>query len=135
MKIEKISFSETADIPIMHPVDETPLIGENDKPMTVTVYSRHADAFKDKEQEFLDARIGKKGLKKLSAARIRREKLDLILACVISFNNLDFGDGLIATEAAGQTLKDHPWLLEQLDTAIGDNEYFLEKTGKKSKKS
>lgn len=135
MKIEKIAFNSQGNIEIVHPATDEPLIAEDDTPMSVTVFSNQSKEFRAAKDKMLDSQIGKKGMKTLSAGQIEQAKLNMLVECTISFNGVDFGDGLLDVENAKKHYIAHPWFRDQVDVGLGDVELFLEKTAPKSKKA
>lgn len=125
IKIEKIEFSDTGNIEIVHPVTGEDLIAEDGTNMSVTVYSPHSKEFRAAKDAMLDSQIGTKGIKKLSSAQMERAKITMLKAITVSFNGVDFGDGPLEISKAVQEYKTHGWFRDQVDTGAGDNANFL----------
>lgn len=126
MKI--IAFNETADLHIIHPSTGEDLYTEDDKPITVTIYGSQSSHYR----KAFDRRLNKSLAslkKKQTAEKINSDAAELLENCTVSLNNfdsLDFGSGPIGSDVDIKKLyMDTPWLKDQVDVGVADNDLFL----------
>jgi hypothetical protein len=124
MKIEKIAFNDTAEMVVKHPCTGAELIGENDKPMTITVCGSQSRQFRDARNEQIDEGAGKPR-DDINAAHHEQTSIELIASCTIKFNGLDLGDGLLDAKHAAEVYESNPWLYDQVDSFMGKKANFL----------
>lgn len=124
MKIEKIAFNDTGEMVVKHPVHDTDLIGENDKPMTITVCGSQSRQFRDARNAQIDAGSDKPR-SDINAAHHEQTSIELIAGCTIKFNGLDLGDGLLDAKNAAEVYENNPWLYDQVDAFMGKKANFL----------
>ncbi len=127
MKIEKIAFNDTAEMVIEHPVTGEPLPATGGGHQTITLHGIQSKQYRTAKHAALDNRLGKRS-KTVTAEQVDNDAAELLSACTKSFNGVDFGDGIIGTDAAKQTYLDQPWLKNQVDEFVADNASFLVKS-------
>ena len=127
MKIEKISFHDTAEMVIQHPVTGDPLPADKGGNQTVTLYGIQSQRYREAKHNSLNKRLSKRN-KVITAEQVEDDAAELLSACTKSFNGVDFGDGLIKTDSAKDTYIAHPWLKNQVVEFIADNASFLVKS-------
>lgn len=124
MKIEKIAFNDTAEMVVKHPVTNADLIGENDKPMTITVCGSQSRQFRDARNVQIDAGT-EKPRAAVNAEHHEQTSIKLIADCTIKFNGLDLGDGPLDAKDAAVVYAGNPWLYEQVDLFMAGKANFL----------
>lgn len=124
MKIEKIAFSDTAEMTVVHPVTGEDLADAKGGLQTVTVYGAQSKQFRTARNAGINASVNRRG-KQVTAEKMESNAAKLLADCTASFNGVDFGDGPIDVKNAQDTYIEHSWFKEQVDTFMGDNANFL----------
>ena len=81
--------TDTVDVEIKNPIDNTPLTNADGSVMTITVYLPHSKAYKEVKHEQTNRRIQaaqKKGGKPVTAQEIEAELIDLLVKTTVSWN-------------------------------------------------
>jgi hypothetical protein len=124
MKIQKIAFSDTAEMTVVHPVTGEDLADAKGGLQTVIVYGAQSKHFRTARNAGVNASVNKRG-KQVTAEKMESNGAKLLADCTVAFNGVDFGDGLIDVKSAQDTYTEHSWFREQVDTFMGDNAHFL----------
>jgi hypothetical protein len=126
MKIEKIAFSDTAKMTVVHPATGVVLNGKAGDPMTVTLYGVQSKHYRKAKNLLMDATASNKH-RKVTSAMLDESGAELLASCTVSFNGVDFGTGELDAANAKAIYVDNPWFRDQVDTFMADNERFLAK--------
>jgi hypothetical protein len=129
-KIQSIKFHDTAEMTVVHPVDDTDLVADDGTPMTVVIYGAQSKVFKAARNAGVNASVTKRG-KQVSAEKMEDNAAQLLADCTVSFNGVDFGDGLIDVKDAKEAYLEHSWFKEQVDIFAGSNANFLVESKKR----
>ena len=124
MKIEKISFNDTAEMVIEHPVTGEPLADGKGGNQTITLFGIQSQQYRKAKHDNLNNRLNKRS-KTVAAEQAEDDAAELLAACTKSFNRVDFGGGPIDTKSAKETYLAHAWLINQVDEFVADNKSFL----------
>ena len=124
---------DTAEVVLYHPRTGDEIPGPNNKPLSVTVhgpYSPKYKAFVRKQQQSRLQSVSKQHRNTLTitADEIEQGALDLIIACIESWNLSFEGDAVLPLneENIREVFRQHPWVRDQLDAAMGNAADFLE---------
>ena len=101
--ITKTAVSETANLDLLGP-DEAPLIGEDKKQCSITLYGPGSEPFERasaKRQNKLVQRLKKKGKAEMSAEEQRAEQAEFLASITVSFNGFAYPP---AGDATGKDL-------------------------------
>jgi hypothetical protein len=117
-------------VDIKHPVTEEPLLKDDGKPMTITVYLPHSVQYKTVVHENTNKRLqklakGKKG-NTFTASELEEMTLDLVVKTTKDWNVQVDGKSPKFSEATAKELYDKlPWLKDQITDAQNDFEAYL----------
>lgn len=124
--ITKTSVEETAELELVGP-DESPLIGEDKKQCTITLYGPGSEPFERaaaKRQNRLVDRLKRKGKADMSPEEQRAEQAEFLASVTVSFNGFGYPP---AGEATGKDLfralyKDRKlgFITDQVQKFVGD---------------
>jgi hypothetical protein len=123
--IASIEVSDTTDIAIMNPSTGEPLIGEDDKACTVTVYGPGSKPFKAAQSVASNRAMKRVRAKGRNAETTPDEEAaataSFLSAITVSFNNFNYG-GSGEPEAIRRAYADPKmgWLTEQVNAGAGD---------------
>ena len=124
MKIEKIAFSDTAEMTVVHPVTGEDLSDAEGGLQTVIVCGAQSKQFRTARNAGVNASVNKRG-KQVTAEKMESNAAKLLADCTVEFKGVDFGGGLIDVKNAHEAYIEHSWFKEQVDAFIGDNANFL----------
>ena len=122
--ISTLSATETFDVEIMHPGTGEPLIGDNGKPVSVTVYGPGTKPFgtaKAAASTKSVERLRKRGKVSITAEEELASTASFLGACTVSFNNFDY-KGMEGADGFRACYADPGmgWLTEQVNREMGD---------------
>jgi hypothetical protein len=125
-----IPKDDTLTITIKHPVTEEPLLKDDGKEMTLTVYLPHSPQYKSVVHEQTQKRLhkmakGKKG-STFTADDLEQMSSDLLIKTTKDWNIQVDGKSPKFSEATARDLYDKlPWLRDQVADAQNDLEGYL----------
>ena len=122
--------SDTFVVEIKHPVTEDPLLKDDGKPMTITIYLPHAAQYKqivhDRTNKFIQRTARGKKRSSLTASEIEDMTLDLIVKTTKDWDiQLDGKSPKYSEEVAKELYSKLPWLKNQVIEAQDDFETHL----------
>lgn len=127
------TIKETTEIRLYHPRTGDDIPGPGGKPLSVTVhgpYSAKYKAFTRKQQQARLQSVTRQNRNALNitAEEIERGAVDLIIACIESWNISFEGDKVLPLNEANirEVFERHPWVRDQIDMAMGNAADFLE---------
>jgi hypothetical protein len=132
MDLANIKQTDTATIELKLPdADETPLINPDKTPMTIEVYGSFSETYRTVIDAQQDRRIKKAsrsgGKATFSADDIRQNRLELVLACVKSWNITMGGACPPCTpEEVKRVVLEYPFIRMQIEMAIETPDHFLQ---------
>lgn len=123
---------ETTDVTLYNPVNSELLTNEDGSEMTITIcgpYSKKYKAISHAQQNRRLMKAQRTGGKlNLTAEEIEASALDLLVKCVESWNITLGGEQPECKEAkVREVFETLPWVREQVDSALGDTQAFLDK--------
>lgn len=128
-KLEK--SSDTVIVELLHPIDFSPLmLDDGVTPMSVEVYGKFSDKYKQIQTKFQDARLKRAqrsgGRAPVSAAEIAAERMQLVVSCVKSWNIVVDGKTPDITPSSVQEIFERlPWVRDQVEEAMEETQRFL----------
>lgn len=82
-----ISFNETAEYQLKHPITDEPLVDAKGNKMIAVIYSKQSSQYKNASNAMLK-KVKAQGKKDVSIDDIESDAIELISACVKEFKNL-----------------------------------------------
>jgi hypothetical protein len=122
--------SDSIVVEIKHPVTDEPLVKDDGKAMTVTVYLPHSPQYKqvvhDRTNKYIQRSAKGKKNATMTAAEIEDMTLDLIVKTTKDWNiQLDGKSPKFSEAAAKELYNNLPWLKDQITDAQNDFEAYL----------
>ncbi len=122
----------TADMPVLHPGNQEPLVDENTKePVTITLLGGDTPAFVAASQKIADEKL-KQGLAAFSklkptSAKLMAEEVALLVSATKGWRHItvDGEEWMFSPENAYKLYKRFPWIMEQVQTFIKDRANYL----------
>ena len=123
---------ETTDVVLYNPVNSEILLNDDNSEMTITVHGPYSSKYKSISHNQQNRRLMKAqrtgGKLNLTAEEIEASALDLLVKCVDGWNITLGGETPDCTEAkVREVFEDLPWVREQVESALGDAQAFLDK--------
>jgi len=123
---------ETTDVVLYNPVTSEILCNEDGSEMTITVYGPYSQKYKSISHAQQNRRLQKAqrtgGRLSLTAEELEASALDLLVKCVESWSITLGGEQPVCSEGKVRDLFEKlPWVREQVESAIGDAQAFLDK--------
>lgn len=115
-------FKDTSTFELKHPASLEVLDNNDGSPMTITILGPYS-----KERKKVDYEVGKDRLN--SDGDFFDFMEELAIRCTVDWKiTLDDDKGLeeFSEDVVRQVYKDHPWIVSQVQTALGDASSFLE---------
>lgn len=136
MKIQAIDFNDTAILQLVHPVTGEDLYADEDNeiPMTVEIYGTESAMYQQALNESNNAMLARRGGEQ-TAEQAFSAALELLSKLTVSFNDIDFGDGLLDVKNAKNEYRKTSWFKDQVDKGISRKKLFLKTSSAKPKKS
>lgn len=127
--INKLAIAESTVLHLAHPSTGEKLFADKaeKQPITITVASTSSRAYRQAVNAMTNRTL-KRGNKKPNAAEQKEEGVELLTACCISSENLQFNGASVKTEADFRALladDKMSWVKNQVDEALGDIERFI----------
>ena len=95
----------------------------------IKVLGMDSKAYRDQQRKTQDRNLkkGMKGLKSLKSETLENDRIELICACTVGWENVVYnGETLECTRENCRWLyKQYPWIFDQVDEYIGDRGNFL----------
>lgn len=122
--------SDTVTVELVNPHDFTPITLEDGSPMIVVAYGKFSEQYKRIQTKQQDTRLKRAqrsgGRAPVSAAELAAERLNLVVACVKSWNIVVDGETPECTPANIQSIFERmPWLRDQVEEAMEETQRFL----------
>jgi hypothetical protein len=122
--------SDTVVVELHNPVDFTPLVRNDGTPMTVEVYGKFSDKYKQVQNSQQNARLKRAqrsgGKVPVTAQELRAERLNLVVTCVKDWNIVLDGETPPCTPDSVKSVFDRlPWVMDQVEEAMEDTQAFL----------
>lgn len=123
---------ETTDVVLYNPVNSEILTNEDGSEMTITVCGPYSKKYKSISHAQQNRRLMKAqrtgGKLNLTAEEIEASALDLLVKCIESWNITVGGKQPDCKESKVRELFEQlPWVREQVESALGDTQAFLDK--------
>lgn len=142
--LDTVSSSQRGfDVHIKHPLTQEPIVVNDDgAELTMRVIGPDAPEFKEARNEYLKRYLGRTKDKVTNKVvphdieHYEEDNYELVVRCVIGWDNLYFdpesGDEVdepleFSVENARKVLSACPWIIEQLQTVIGQRANFIKK--------
>lgn len=128
--IESLALKDTTVVPLKHPVTDELLFAdkEQEAPVQIHLYGTSSKQYRNVVAG-MQARALKRGNKKLTVEEMKKEGIDLLVACSDKIDNLLYEKTPVDNPEAFRALYEDPrfsWLKDQVDAALGDISAFLE---------
>lgn len=127
------TVKDTTEVLLYHPRTGSEIPGPQGKPLSVTIHGPYSAKYKSFMRKQQQARLQNVTRQNRNALNITAEELeagamDLIIACIESWNMSFEGDKVLALteENIREVFKQHPWVRDQIDAAMGNAADFLE---------
>lgn len=121
--------NEGAVMVVMHPTKEAPLLHEDGRPFTITLYGKDSDKYRDAFRDQNDRNIiGQQRTKNpLKTAVMERGNIELLVAATKEWDVVLEGTEPAPSNAAAYraAYTKFPWLLDQVDRFVGTTGNFL----------
>lgn len=122
--------SDTVIVELHNPIDFTPLVLDDGTPMTVEVYGKFSDRYKQIQNSQQNARLKRAqrsgGKIPVTAQELRAERLNLVVSCVKSWNIvLDKKTPDCTPDSVKNVFERLPWVMDQVEEAMEDTQAFL----------
>jgi len=123
---------ETTDVVLYNPVNSEILLNADGSEMSITVNGPYSKKYKAISHAQQNRRLQKAqrtgGKLNLTAEELEASALDLLVKCVEGWNITLGGEQPDCTEAKVRDVFEKlPWVREQVETALGDAQAFLDK--------
>jgi hypothetical protein len=123
---------ETTDVVLYNPVTSEILLNEDGSEMTITMHGPYSQKYKAVSHAQQNRRLQKAqrtgGRLSLTAEELESSALELLVKCVEDWNITLGGEQPQCTEGKVRDLFEAlPWVREQVESAIGDAQAFLDK--------
>lgn len=136
MDLSNLISDESVEIVIRHPGTGADLIAENGEPVTIRIFGRDSEVFRNHQKSVVNKRLQQSNRK--AAASVEQMEIDAIntlAACIAGWTNIDVpgkaGMPLEYNRSNARLLVSKViWLREQIDEAIGDRANFLQASEK-----
>lgn len=129
MDISKFNFKESAPgtMELTHPATEATLMGDDGKPITITLHGSDSNVFRAAVREYGNRKLAK-GSKKQTM-----EELDQITVKILAKATVAWSDNLIVSgehpecnvENAEKLYSEYSWIKEQVDAFVNERANFL----------
>lgn len=137
MDISQIDFGNSntgIDMILIHPVSGLEIIDtETSEPVTLKVVGAESDVYKEAQRRITNQKLSKaKGKKDISftAEELEAFRIQLIAACIRGWSHIGLGEAKelpYSEQNAKRLLVTAPWILEQVETFVGDRANFTQK--------
>ena len=127
--ISTLAASETTEVPLCNPNTGEPLLNEEKKAVTITVYGpgskAYAKAITSVENRTMD-KFKRRGKSSVTPDEKLLNTAEFLSSCTVSLNNFDYKGGTDA-KAIKDMYSDRTmgWLSEQVDKTMGDWSNFM----------
>tara|TARA_R110000851_G_scaffold80673_1_gene177369 strand:+ start:3243 stop:3644 length:402 start_codon:yes stop_codon:yes gene_type:complete len=123
---------ETSDVILYNPINSEILVNDDKSEMTITIHGPYSKKYKTISHAQQNRRLMKAqrtgGKLNLTAEELEASALDLLVKCVDGWKITLGGDKPKCTEAkVREVFETLPWVREQVDSALGDAQAFLDK--------
>lgn len=127
--INKLAIIESTVLHLTHPATGEKLFADKaeKQPITITVASTSSRAYRQAVNA-MNNRGLKRGNKKPTAAEQKEEGVELLTACCVTSENLQFNGAHVKTEAEFRALladDKMSWVKNQIDETLGNIELFI----------
>lgn len=135
--ISSIQVADTFDVELVHPKTSAPMLGDEGKPCTVTVYGPGSKAYaaaKAKNNLRFVERLKRKGKQEADPEEDAANTAAFLAACTVSFNNFGY-KGMPSGPDAFRALYLDPkmgFITEQVNGEMGDWANFTTSSSKTS---
>jgi hypothetical protein len=126
-ELESLALKETTEVELLHPVSGEVLIDSEGNKVTISLYGTSSKQYRNAITA-MQSRALKRGKKQLSVEEMRKEGVELLVACSDKINSLTYKGAPVDNDSAFRELYADPkfsWLREQVDAAVGDVSSFL----------
>lgn len=131
MSLREIAkVTDTTEVTLRHPTTDAILTNADGSPMVVVIHGPYSKRYKNTAHEQTNRRLNKMnrtgGKMTMTAEEIEESTLDLMVACVESWNiTVDTKPEPFSTAAVRKVFEEFPWLREQVESVMGDTRAFL----------
>lgn len=127
--ISSLAITDSTTVHLLHPATEEKLYADAEQklPITITIASTASRQYRKAVAAMQNRRI-QRGNKKETAERQKEEGIELLTACCISSDNLNYKGSAVKTEADFRALLSDDgmsWIKAQVDEALGNVELFI----------
>lgn len=128
--ISTLSIQESTVIHLTHPASGEKLYADDtgNSPITVTIASTSSRAYRTAVTA-MQNRTLKRGKKPATAEQQKEEGIELLVACCITSENLQYNGEAVKTESQFRALLSDDklsWIKTQIDESLGNVELFIE---------
>ncbi len=134
MDIRKFAVSPTTDVHLKNPATDMPMYDgvdekgnpDQSKPVKILIFGPGSKEYREAGSIATNKQI-KRGKKGLTAQVINEDRLDILVACTIGFENFNYGGAAFspATVRSLYSDADMGWVREQVEEQMGDFGNFL----------
>lgn len=134
LNLNTLALDPKSDVQLKHPVTGDPLFDGVDAdgnpiPVMVTLYGKASKQYRNAETTMMNRALKRQGRKeKPDADVIRQDGIDLLVACIAGFKNLDIDGNVPTTTEEFRQILTAPslgWIKSQVDEALADDANFL----------
>src|SRR5574340_1043117 len=112
---------EGAKLQLRHPVDDTPLVDDAEKPITITVVGTDSPTVKHAMHAQADRRLNKQGRRNMTMQSIEDDSVNLLVAATIGWSGIIVeGKELpFSADHARAVYERFAWIREQVNVFVG----------------
>lgn len=125
-----IADDASADMTLLHPVDGSPLLGEDGRPVTITLLSEDSEEYRKNQRAIINRRLSQRGARqgKYTAEMATSDALETLVASTRGWSknfNVDGKPLEFTPQNVRELYRRFPWVQQQAEAFISDRTNFL----------